>query len=69
MPTAIRFNNSHKDGQNGVTVNESPEEVQNQWGGVRWPARANAFDAGQGWASHRDRVRPCLLLVRAPGSV
>ncbi len=31
MPTVIRFNSSHKDSQNGVTVSESPDEILSQW--------------------------------------
>jgi hypothetical protein len=31
MPTAIRFNNSDSDGQNGITVSESPDQILSQW--------------------------------------
>ena len=53
MPTAIRFNNSHKDGQNGVTVSEPPVEVQNQW----------EASAGRHGLLHLTRVRDGLPIT------
>ena len=53
MPTAIRFNNGDKDGQNCVTVRESPDEIQAQW---------HASDDGLMHLRHaRDGVRGAIV--------